>query len=360
MNLSDFPHRRCNPLTGEWTLVSCHRTKRPWQGKTEVPPPKAVAAYDPKCALCPGNARACNQKNPDYDAAFTFDNDFPSLLPDIPVESMNEKGLLIATGEQGRCRVVSYSPRHDLSLSLMSKADICALIDVWEGEFRQLAAVPGVGYVSIFENRGELLGAFNPHPHCQMWSHATVPSLPYLETIRQKEYLATNKSCLLCSYAALEIEMKSRIVAQNDLFVAVVPFWASWPYEVLVIPTTHASDISELSIAARAALAEMLHIVTVRYDNLHSSPFPYAMAVHQRPTGDLQTPREEWHFHVHFLPPVARNGTARNFMTAFDLLFMDKRDNSPEESARKLRGCPDLHFTKKNLLKDDPSTGSGT
>jgi UDPglucose--hexose-1-phosphate uridylyltransferase len=355
MNLSDYPHRRLNPLTGEWTLVSCHRAKRPWQGKVELPPAPEVPAYDPKCALCPGNVRAGNQKNPPYDATFAFDNDFPALLPDIPVESLDHQGLLVAAGEQGRCRVVCYCPNHALSLPLMSSRDICGVIDTWESEFRELSASPDTGYISIFESKGDLLGALNPHPHCQIWAHATVPDLPARETIRQKEYLDKNKSCLLCSYAAVEHAMKARIVDENEHFIAVVPFWAAWPFEVLIVPRNHAADITGLPPDARAACADMLHSVAVRYDNMHSFPFPYAMAVHQRPLGKFAASEEEWHFHIHFLPPIARNGTSRKHTAAFDLLFMQKRDNTPEEAARKLRGCSREHYTKQN-----PSTGSGT
>jgi UDPglucose--hexose-1-phosphate uridylyltransferase len=351
MNLSDFPHRRLNPLTGEWTLVSCHRTKRPWQGRVELPPAPALPSYDPKCALCPGNVRAGNQKNPAYDATFAFDNDFPTLLPDIPVESMDLQGLLVAAGEQGRCRVISYSPFHNMTLSVMSRQDLRGIIDTWESEFRNLSASPEVGYVSIFESKGDLLGAVNPHPHCQIWAHATVPGVPALETVRQRAYFDKNKSCLLCSYAAMELTMKARIVEENDHFVAVVPFWAAWPYEVLVVPRHHAADITGLSSDARTACADMLRSVTVRYDNLHSSPFPYAMAVHQRPTGRFATPIEEWHFHIHFLPPMARNGTTRKFMAAFELLYMQTRDNTPEETARKLRACSGVHYAKQNQKK---------
>jgi UDPglucose--hexose-1-phosphate uridylyltransferase len=347
MNLSDYPHRRFNPLTGEWTLVSCHRTKRPWQGKPELPPPQSLPAYDPKCALCPGNVRAGNQKNPSYDAPFAFDNDFPFLLPDIPVESMNERGLLVATGEQGRCRIISYSPFHNLSLGVMPLQDICGIIDAWKSEFCDLSSSPDVSYVSIFENRGELMGALNPHPHCQVVAHASVPGLPALETIRQAEYLDKNKSCLLCSYVETELAMKSRIVTENEHFVAVVPFWASWPYEVLVVPRKHAADITALSSNACAACADIIHRVTARYDNLQFSPFPYAMGVHQRPTGTTATSHKEWHFHIHFLPPLARNGTTRKFMAGYELLFMAKQDNTPEETARKLRGCSDVHYTKQ-------------
>ena len=358
MNLSDFPHRRFNPLTGEWTLVSCHRTKRPWQGAIELPPPQNLPSHDPKCALCPGNTRAGNQKNPDYDGPFAFDNDFPSLLPDIPVESMDKGGLLVAAGEQGTCRVVSYSPNHNRSLSMMSAQEISGIIEAWSNEFCSLSSLSGTAYVSIFENRGGLLGAANSHPHCQIWAHATVPCLPALETLRQREYLDKHKSCLLCSYVATEIEMKARMVAENEHFVAVVPFWAAWPYEVLVVPRSHAADITGLSAASRQSCAEMLRSVVTRYDNLHFAPFPYAMAVHQRPTGSASPPTEQWHFHIHFLPPIARNGTAQQFNAAFELLFMQRRDNTPEETARKLRSCSDEHFTKQN--PSTASTGSAT
>jgi UDPglucose--hexose-1-phosphate uridylyltransferase len=309
--------------------------------------PKDVPVFDSKCGLCPGNTRAGNQKNPAYDATFAFDNDFPSLLPDIPMESMDEHGLLVAAGEQGKCRVISYSPCHNRSLSLMSQQEICGIITAWESEFRDLGASPDIGYISIFENRGELLGALNPHPHCQVWAHAAVPGLPALETVRQAEYLDKYKTCLLCSYAATEAAMKARIVVENEHFIAVVPFWAAWPYEVLVVPKKHAADITALSPDARTACADMLRRVTVRYDNLHHSPFPYAMAVHQRPLGAYSSSDEKWHFHIHFIPPMARNGTTRKFLTACELLVIQKRDNTPEEAARKLRGCADVHFSLK-------------
>jgi UDPglucose--hexose-1-phosphate uridylyltransferase len=325
-----------------------------------LPKPQDRPVRDPKCALCPGNKRAGNQKNPDYDTQFAFDNDFPSLLPDIPVESMDTRGLLVAAGEQGTCRVVCYSPNHNMSLSLMSTQDICGVIEAWSNEFRDLSALPGTGYVSIFENRGELMGVSNSHPHCQIWAHATVPTMPAIETLRQREYLDKNKSCLLCSYAATETAMKARIVVENEHFVAVVPFWAAWPYEVLVVPRRHAADITGLSSAERQACADMLRRVTVRYDNLQFSPFPYAMAVHQRPVGGNAPPPEAWHFHIHFVPPMARNGTTRKFPAAFDLLLMQKLDNTPEETARKLRGCSDEHFTKQKQNPSTASTGSAT
>jgi UDPglucose--hexose-1-phosphate uridylyltransferase len=230
----------------------------------------------------------------------------------------------------------------------MTAGDVLIIVDAWESEFRELCGSPDVRYVSIFESRGEFLGVQNPHPHSQIWSHATVPNIPAIETLRQEEYLDKYKTCLLCSYAETEAKMKARIVAVNEHFLAVVPFWAAWPYEVLVVPRRHITDISGLSSAERAAFADMLRSVTIRYDNLHVSPFPYAMAVHQRPVGGSVPQSAAWHFHVHFIPPMARNGTSRKVMTAYELQFMPKRDNTPEEIARKLRGCSDEHYTKQN------------
>ncbi len=345
MNLADFPHRRYNPLCGEWTLVSCHRTKRPWQGKPDTSPQQTVLPFDPKCALCPGNLRAGNQKNPNYDSPFTFDNDFPMLLPDIPLEKMNERDVLVANGEQGLCRVISYSPRHDLSLSLLTPQEIYTIIEAWENEYKEMFIPGETGYISIFENRGELMGGTTLHPHCQIVSSATVPTVPAIETINQEKYFSSHNACLLCTYVEVELKMKSRLILENDYCVAIVPFWAHWPYETIILPKKHYSDIITMSRDAKFAMADMLHRITVKLDNLNFSSFPYAMAVHQKPFAGSKISDAAWHFHIHFLPPLARNAVRRRFMTAYELAFMDKRDSTPEETARRLRACSERHYS---------------
>jgi UDPglucose--hexose-1-phosphate uridylyltransferase len=346
MNLSDFPHRRYNPLMGEWVLVSPHRTKRPWQGRVEPAVAPAPMAYDPKCYLCPGNQRAGNAKNPTYETTFVFDNDFAAVLPDIPLEAMDEKGLLVAAGEQGRCRVVCHSPRHDCSLPLLTRQEILAVIDTWASQYQELGSYGEINHVLIFENRGELMGATSPHPHSQIWANQSLPNIAAAETACQKKYFDEKKSCLLCDYVKLELTMQARMITQNDSFAAVTPFWAVWPFEVLVIPKDHYSDIGGLPKKVKMDFADILSRLTIRFDNLFAAPFPYSMGIHQRPTDG--NGHGEWHFHVHFLPPLLRSPAVRKLLAGYELLAMPQRDITPEDSARKLRNCSEVNFTKNN------------
>ena len=344
MNLSDFPHRRYNPLTGEWVLVSPHRTKRPWHGKVEPVVAPAPAAYDPKCFLCPGNPRAGNEKNPSYENTFVFDNDFAAILPDIPLETMDEQGLLVARGEQGRCRVVCHSPRHDLSLPLLTRQEILGVIDTWAGQYLELGSYEEINHVIIFENRGELMGATSPHPHSQIWANGSIPTFPARETAHQKEYRDRKKSCLLCDYVNLELRMQARLIVQNDSFAALAPFWALWPFETMVVPKDHYTDIGGLPKKVKTDFADILSRLTIRFDNLFALPFPYSMGIHQRPTDGSD--HEEWHFHVHFFPPLLPSQTARKLMAGYELLAMPQRDVTPEDGARKLRNCSEVHYSK--------------
>jgi UDPglucose--hexose-1-phosphate uridylyltransferase len=333
------PHRRFNPLTREWILVSPHRTQRPWQGQVEATAPADRVQYDPACYMCPGNTRSAGYRNPNYKNVFVFDNDFPALLSDGGIASIRQQDLLIAETETGICRVLCFSPQHDLTLPMMDEVDIRAVVDCWAEQFQELAEHPGIQYVQIFENRGAMMGASNPHPHCQIWSSASIPNIPKIEQESQDAYRKAKGSCLLCDYFRLEESATIRTVVQNEHFLAVVPYWAVWPFETMILSKRHVGAIHEFNPAEREALSEILKRLTARYDNLFQTPFPYSMGFHQRPTDGLEHP--EWHFHAHFFPPLLRSATVRKFMVGFELLAMPQRDVTAETSAERLRAVPD-------------------
>jgi UDPglucose--hexose-1-phosphate uridylyltransferase len=337
-------HRRYNPLTREWILVSPNRTERPWQGQTEKAAPSFSPAYDPDCYLCPGNERAGGMRNPAYQSTFVFDNDFAALQPDLPALKVEGgKGLLMASTESGICRVVCFSPRHDLTLAQMSAGEIGAVVEVWVEQYRKLGSVASIDYVQIFENRGAMMGCSNPHPHGQIWATQTIPNEPRKEQESLSDYRRAHGGCLLCDYCALELAAAERVVCENELFLAVVPFWATWPFETLLITRRHVADIEGLNGAERAGLADILKRLTTRYDNLFQTSFPYSMGFHQRPTDGGE--HAEWHFHAHFFPPLLRSATIRKFMVGFELLASPQRDMTPEVSAERLRELPERHYS---------------
>ena len=340
--LNTHPHKRLNPLTQEWVLVSPHRTQRPWQGQVEAAPPEASVPYDPNCYLCPGNARAGGVKNPRYDGTFVFENDFAALQADTPPGELRERELLLARSESGKCRVVCFSPRHDLTLARMSAPEIRTVIDTWCDEFASLGSQANVRAVHIFENRGALMGCSNPHPHGQIWANESVPDGLALEVAAQKNYFQKHKSSLLEEYLHLEVDKKERLVCANEHFVVVVPFWAVWPFETLLISRRRVSSLPELQGQERDGLAQILRQLTVRYDNLFKTSFPYTMGFHQRPTDEAGYP--EFHFHAHFYPPLLRSATIRKFMVGYEMLAMPQRDISPEQAAAQLRGLPGIHY----------------
>lgn len=335
LDLKAHPHRRFNPLTREWVLVSPHRAERPWQGQVEEAARVRLPQYDPQCYLCPGNTRAGQAHNPQYASTFVFDNDFPALLPDTPEGEFNQNDLLIARGERGVCRVICFSPRHDLTISGMELSELRRVVDLWAEQFLELGSLPFINSVQIFENRGAMMGASNPHPHCQVWASSSLPVETTKELSALGDYRAGRGSCLLCDYLALEKKAGERLVCENEEFMAVVPFWAIWPFETLVVGRRHVTGLDELNEKERDQLADVLKQLTTRYDNLFRTSFPYTMGFHQRPTDGR--PHEESHLHAHFYPPLLRSATVRKFMVGFELLATPQRDITAELAASRLR-----------------------
>jgi UDPglucose--hexose-1-phosphate uridylyltransferase len=337
------PHRRFNPLLREWIVVSPQRTQRPWQGKIEKASEVSKIEYDPECYLCPGNVRAGGVNNPKYESTFAFNNDYPALVPDAPQNALvDHNSLLLAAPETGICRVVCFSPRHDLTLARMSHAELLAVINTWTEEMRSLEAFPWVCYVQIFENRGALMGASNPHPHCQIWASSSIPNIPQRESNSVKEYRKENGRCLLCEYVQTELHQKERIVCENEQFLALVPFWAAWPFEIMILSKKHLGSLLEFTAEDKGSLGEILRRVTIRYDNLFETLFPYSMGLHQRPSNTAET--GDWHFHIHFVPPLLRSATIQKFMVGYELLASPQRDMTAEDAASHLAALSETHF----------------
>jgi UDPglucose--hexose-1-phosphate uridylyltransferase len=343
-DLYDAPHRRLNPLTGEWVLVSPHRAERPWNGQTEKKVALADLTYDPRCYLCPGNGRAGGARNPKYTATFVFENDFAALKPEVRNARKDEskRGLMLTESEAGLCRVVCFSPRHDLTLARMTIREIVNVVEVWVEQYAEIGSLPYINYVQIFENRGEMMGCSNPHPHGQIWANQTIPNEPLREQESQRIYADKHGSCLLCDYKQLETQSQARIVLENEHFMALVPFWAVWPYEILLVSKRHIRDVLALDPSSRNGLGDILKGISTRYDNLFETSFPYSMGFHQAPT-DGQ-PHHEWHLHAHFYPPLLRSASIRKFMVGYEMLASPQRDISPETAASTLKGLSGIHY----------------
>jgi UDPglucose--hexose-1-phosphate uridylyltransferase len=363
---TNFPHRRYNPLTEDWVLVSPQRTQRPWKGQVEEIPEADLPEYDPDCYLCPGNLRAEGQRNPSYSSTHVFDNDYPALLSvnlAVPSRRRNQdhnfsltageiladasvRGLFVNEPESGICRVVCFSPRHDLSLPELSTSQISDVIRTWVDQTLDLKAQESIRYVQVFENKGALMGASNPHPHCQVWATKHIPNEPAKELSSQLKYIARNGNCLLCDYLQVEQESNERIVIENDDFTALVPYWSIWPFEVMILSRRHIASLTELSPAEVEALADIMRQLTIRYDNLFEISFPYSMGFHQAPVNDSTHP--EWHLHAHYYPPLLRSATVRKFMVGYEMLASPQRDLTPEHAAERLRAMNDVHFRRSS------------
>ena len=338
----DTPHRRLNPLTGEWVLVSPHRAGRPWLGQVEKVSSEVLPEYDPACYLCPGNQRAEGKVNPVYSSTLVFDNDFPALLS--PERTSTGEGeadkdlpsdLFAVQPEAGVCRVVCFSPRHDLTLPELSQTQVEAVVRTWAEQTSDLGQVDFVSYVQIFENKGAVMGCSNPHPHSQIWASSDIPNEPAKELGTQSAYMKKKGACLLCDYLKGEQRSGERLIAANEHFTALVPFWAVWPFEVLLVSNRHCASLPDLPLAEAASLADMLRRITARYDNLFGISFPYSMGFHQAPTDGAAYP--QWHLHGHYYPPLLRSATVRKFMVGYEMLGMPQRDLTPETAAERLR-----------------------
>jgi len=339
---TEHPHRRRNVLNGDWVLVSPHRTKRPWQGQVERTPPDDRPAYDPKCYLCPGNERAGGRQNPPYTSTFVFDNDFAALLADGPRGPVGDDGFFQAEGETGVCRVICFSPRHDLTLPQMAVADIRRVVDVWSEQVVELGANPAINYVQLFENKGAVMGCSNPHPHGQIWASSSVPLEPAKEDEQQRAYLARKGTPLLLDYLTAELANGERIVVENEHWVALTPYWAVWPFETMLLPRRHVCCVPDLTDDERDALAAILKRLLTRYDNLFETSFPYSMGWHGQPTDGNEHPH--WQLHAHFYPPLLRSATVKKFMVGYEMLANPQRDITAEQAADRLRQMSEVHY----------------
>ncbi|MFM8595965.1 MAG: UDP-glucose--hexose-1-phosphate uridylyltransferase [Flavobacteriales bacterium] len=347
-NLQTNPHRRFNPLLNEWVLVSPQRNLRPWQGQNEALTAPQLLLHDPNCYLCPGNARSGGEINPNYEACFVFDNDFPALASSkssssslssssLPITPATTASFFQTTSARGINRVICYDPRHDLTMSGLSHEALLRVIETWKTQFEELAALPYIDYVQIFENKGAIMGCSNPHPHGQIWAQEGLPSLVARTQQQLQHYYNMHQEPLLNAYLQAELEANERIIYQNQHFVVLVPFWAVWPFETIIIPKNKIKNLAELDAMAMDDFALALSKLTKAYDAIFKVSFPYSAGFHQAPCDGLAHP--EWTLHMHFYPPLLRSASVKKFQVGYEMLAEAQRDMTPEQSAEILRSC---------------------
>ncbi|WP_299507808.1 UDP-glucose--hexose-1-phosphate uridylyltransferase [uncultured Roseobacter sp.] len=339
----DEPHRRYNPLLDEWVLVSPHRNKRPWQGKAETTPATTKLRHDPDCYLCAGNTRVNGETNPDYKGPFVFPNDFPALLEE-PARANFSNGPFQTQAVSGTARVVCFSERHDLTLPELSVSEIRQVVNLWADQIEELGKT--YQWVQVFENKGEVMGCSNPHPHGQIWASDFLPNEALREDHSQARMLKETGVNLLVDYAEVESEDGARTVVENRDWIAVVPFWASWPFETLLLPKRHVPRLPDLTSLERRSLSEALKSLCTKYDNLFETEFPYSMGWHGAP--HTAKPIKHWQLHAHFYPPLLRSATVRKFMVGYEMLAEVQRDLTAETAARQLRDVDDVHYRQKH------------
>ncbi|MEO9801681.1 MAG: UDP-glucose--hexose-1-phosphate uridylyltransferase [Reichenbachiella sp.] len=341
---NDHSHRRLNILTGEWVQVSPHRSKRPWQGQVEKISSQRRPTYDNKCYLCPGNERIGGEQNPEYNDVFAFTNDFAALQSEIPSGGF-ENGLLQSKSERGICKVICFSPRHDLTIPEMEVDQINQVVNLWIDQCREIGKLEFIKYIQIFENKGAVMGCSNPHPHGQIWAQESIPVEPAKKQEMQLKHHNEQNTHLLLDYLSQEIELRERIIFENEHMVVLVPYWAVWPYEAMIIPKRKMSRIVEMTPNECTALAEAYRYLTIKYDNLFKTSFPYSAGIHQAPYDNEV--HEEWQWHMVFYPPLLRSSTVKKFMVGYEMLGNPQRDITPEFATKQLNIQSERHYLAK-------------
>ena len=336
---TEHPHRRYNPLTGDWVLVSPHRAKRPWQGQQEEVVRPDTVAHDPSCYLCKGNTRVNGEINPDYDSTFVFTNDFAALNEQTPDYEESDP-LFSLKAERGTSRVICFSPDHSRSLPLLSNQEIKAVVDTWQEQCADLGQK--YQWVQVFENKGAVMGCSNPHPHGQIWAQNQLPTLADKKQQKLSEYFEKHSNSLLLDYAMRESDKQERVVVENASWLVCVPYWAAWPYETLLLPKFSVTRMTELTEEQKSSLADIVRQITIKYDNLFCCSFPYSMGWHGAPYDDKQHP--EWQLHAQFFPPLLRSASVKKFMVGYEMLAEAQRDLTPEQAAERLKGLSDTHY----------------
>lgn len=342
-DFASHPHRRLNALTNEWILVSPHRARRPWDGQVEKLPHEGRPSYDPHCYLCPGNVRASGEHNPDYRHNFVFTNDFAALIPDTPLEHQNDDDLFVSQPVRGTARVLCFDRDHAKTIPQMEVEDIQKVVELWGSQYEELSRE--YPYVQIFENKGTVMGCSNPHPHGQIWACSYIPQEIRKELDAQRAYYNKHGSQLLADYVQRELQKDERVICSTGHFAALVPYWAFWPFEALVVPKFKVSAINELSAEQRLDLAVLIKKLTTRYDNLFECSFPYSMGWHNPPGDGDEHP--EWMLHAHYYPPLLRSATVKKFVAGFELLAEKQRDLTPEQAAERLKALSEVHYLEK-------------